>query len=296
MNLHNNLNLDNFTIAQEAMGDHEFNRVDKEAPPWECESFKIRSLWEMLRFYAHGFVKISEILSRINHTIFMMKKFPEDAVSKTDIFIPDFEKELIWLHETLLGLNLTIAAKSAERFLFNLKNETISGDILEKLSDELIGRVSDELESQLIFMIPSSNARYYNPEIIIFGNVIVDIVEAGNCFALGRYTACVFHLMRVMESAVQRFGKKLRIAIDPKEETWYKILQHVDKAIKALPENNLKEKTKKQNYAATSAHLDNVRRVWRNDVMHPKATFTSDEAEDILSTVRIFIRDLITIL
>ena len=36
--------------------------------------------------------------------------------------------------------------------------------------------------------------------------------EAGKCFATARYTACVFHLMRVMEVGVQEFGAVLSVA------------------------------------------------------------------------------------
>jgi hypothetical protein len=73
-------------------------------------------------------------------------------------------------------------------------------------------------------------------------------------------------------------------------------LQHVNKAINALPEKTLKEKNRKDSYAATSVHLDNVRRVWRNDVMHPKETYTQEEAEYILGSVEIFIKDLARVL
>jgi hypothetical protein len=40
-----------------------------------------------------------------------------------------------------------------------------------------------------------------------------DIVEAGNCYAAGRGTAVVFHLMRITETAVQEFGRKLGVSL-----------------------------------------------------------------------------------
>jgi len=58
---------------------------------------------------------------------------------------------------------------------------------------------------------------YYNPSESIFGKEIAtkfpdlleDISESGNCYALDRYTACIFHLMRVVEKSVQQFGIKM---------------------------------------------------------------------------------------
>ena len=40
-------------------------------------------------------------------------------------------------------------------------------------------------------------------------------------------TACVFHLMRVLETGVQAFGKILKITINPKAELWAKIVDHI---------------------------------------------------------------------
>ena len=44
-----------------------------------------------------------------------------------------------------------------------------------------------------------------------FPRAIVDIEEAGKCFALGRFTACVFHLMRVVEAGLAAISRSLNI-------------------------------------------------------------------------------------
>ena len=48
--------------------------------------------------------------------------------------------------------------------------------------------------------------------------------------------------------------------------------------------------------AAIQAHLYNVKVAWRNEVMHPKATYTELEARDILNHVRAFLTELVKIL
>ena len=40
-----------------------------------------------------------------------------------------------------------------------------------------------------------------------------DIAEAGKCLGVGRPTASVFHLMRVMEIGVPRFGDVLGVKL-----------------------------------------------------------------------------------
>ncbi len=46
-----------------------------------------------------------------------------------------------------------------------------------------------------------------------FPSLATDIDEAGKCFATGRFTATVFHLMRVMEVGVQEFCEALGVVL-----------------------------------------------------------------------------------
>ena len=97
----------------------------------------------------------------------------------------------------------------------------------------------------------------------------------------------MFHLMRVMESGVQHLGAKMNLKIDINTETWYQIVQHVEKNISGIADQN-----KKTRYAGAAAHLNMVRIAWRNEVMHPKATYTDEQAFEVYQAVRAFIRDL----
>jgi len=152
--------------------------------------------------------------------------------------------------------------------------------------------------------LSTSERDHFDPPEPIFGpavsaaltSTLFDIDEAAKCFAVGRYTACVFHLMRVMELGVQRLGETLQVKIDTRNETWHQILLHVNVAIEQMPRKTEEEKAAKIQYATCAAHLSNVRIAWRNEVMHPKATYTEDEARDILSHVKTFTRDLAKLL
>ncbi len=42
-------------------------------------------------------------------------------------------------------------------------------------------------------------------------------------------------------------------------------------------------------YAQAASHLYNVKVAWRDEVMHPKQTYTFDEARDIFGNVKTFI-------
>jgi hypothetical protein len=120
-----------------------------------------------------------------------------------------------------------------------------------------------------------------------FSELEYDITEAGNCIAFDRGTACVFHLMRVMEVGVQRFGTRLGILLTS-EMNWQKILDQVNPAIRAM-------KAKEQQTIAISqvaSHLYNVKVSWRNPTMHPTNKYTLEEAKDIYQNVKTFMGSL----
>jgi HEPN domain-containing protein len=99
--------------------------------------------------------------------------------------------------------------------------------------------------------------------------------------------------MRVTESAVQYLGRRLGISL-VKEKNWHNILDEVDKAIKALPVKGSRQKAIRNRYAESSAHLRMVKDAWRNDVMHPKETYTEEEAERVFRNVKDFMVHLAT--
>jgi hypothetical protein len=103
-----------------------------------------------------------------------------------------------------------------------------------------------------------------------FPRAIEDVSESAKCLALQRTTASVFHLMRVMEIGAQTLGRKLKVAISVKDETWHQIILHVNGKVEKPPSRTPKEKKRKSKLAGAAAHLQSVRLAWRNEVMHPK--------------------------
>lgn len=84
----------------------------------------------------------------------------------------------------------------------------------------------DELQSKLVLCIPADRAKYFSNDNLFGGyvalalpRVIEDVDEAGKCFAAGRFTACVFHLMRVLEVGVQELASLLGVPT-PEDKMW----------------------------------------------------------------------------
>src|SRR5207245_7948003 len=95
---------------------------------------------------------------------------------------------------------------------------------------ELSERIRDDLQARLFLWIPPERSRFYSQK-KLFGKLVADkfpqasedIEEAGKCLALGRGTATVFHLMRVMEGAVEEMARLLTVAIHT-PYSWAQIL------------------------------------------------------------------------
>ena len=148
--------------------------------------------------------------------------------------------------------------------------------------------------------MPSKQADFYRQNQLFgptvatkFPSVEFDIIEAGNCFAMGRGTACVFHLMRIMEVGVQTFGSALGVPL-PEEKEWQAILNLIKSKINA--ETDLRPKKNKDPeivlWSQIHAHLGSVKLGWRNRVMHPHDKYTMDEAEDLIGHVKAYMKSL----
>ena len=149
-------------------------------------------------------------------------------------------------------------------------------------------RIEDDLKVEHFFHLTPSDVPLYESKEPFgaqvakkFPKASEDIEEASKCLVFQRPTACVFHLMRAMEVIVQRLAKKLGVANVEKE--WGKLLSDIAKAIEAMPKG-----AKRDRWSEAHTHLYHVKQAWRNDTMHPKQTYTREQAHDVYRAVRIF--------
>jgi hypothetical protein len=160
---------------------------------------------------------------------------------------------------------------------------------------EFNDRLISEAKAKL-FVYVAPEKRRYLLESDLFGSKVAtrfrpmaeDIEEAGKCLALGRGTATVFHLMRVMEIGIQELGQLLKIPAPVQETVWQVIQDQVARAIKALPRTTVAEKKRQSELSGAAAHLQHVKDAWRNEVMHPKKTYTEAQAAEVFDAVKAF--------
>lgn len=179
---------------------------------------------------------------------------------------------------------------------------TACASLAKKYVDEVLTRLEDDLvEHKFLYVQPSKLPYYMNQSLFgdpvnaKFSSVRGDIEEAGTCFAVGRNTAVVFHLMRVMEAGLRALAKELKAKFSP-DGPWGEILRNMKEPIENMPHKTRGQKKRKADFSAAHAHLDSVKLAWRNDVMHPKESYKEEEAQQLLYNVRSFMQHLTEIL
>jgi len=183
-----------------------------------------------------------------------------------------------------------------ERFHTALQSKPFA-DIAQRC-DHLRNRILDELAKEFFFQVHRQDVQLYGHKAPFgeavtkkFRRAIADIENAGNCLALQQPTACVFHLMRAMETAVRQLGKRLNVTITP-QTTWRQMTGQMDPKIKKMPTATEAQKRRRNNWEAASMNLHHVGSVWRNNTMHPAASYTQDQARDVFNATRVFMNGL----
>jgi hypothetical protein len=115
-------------------------------------------------------------------------------------------------------------------------NPVESGNLMRQNLAQIRSRLADELTSKSVYLIPNRShledtEGFGEAVATAFPNAVFDIVEAGKCLTFSRATACVMHLMRVLE--VGLFALAARLDIDAKSDNWNSILDLMEKEIRS---------------------------------------------------------------
>ena len=251
----------------------------------------------MLRIYADKFVFVMRALSVLQREL---DRRPRDTLLSLD---PDRDLGLGQGLRGLVGifteLEMPVSKRDAEALMnmYERREERPVADVSAVIST-LCASVETEFEGRLVIATGMSGARLFKPKEPLFGNEVEakfsqiseDISEAGKCLALGRYTASVFHLMRTLEATLKVLGDKLGVTVIDKHNSdleWGIILANIKVAVDKIPKS-----VEKTNWSSVASLLTHVKIAWRNRTMHPKQTYTEEEAKEIFAASRAFMRSL----
>jgi hypothetical protein len=247
----------------------------------------------MLRFYAHRFTDLLHRIGYIDGALLARIDVSKDSPT----FRTELAKEFRTLESLCIEIGLEQAATRAAKIAAKLdEGWSVSSHQIVSLLPDMAERIHDGLRTAHIFAMTPAEVAVWEPTVLLFGvevgarfpKMSEDIAEAGKCLAVGRWTACVFHLMRVMELGVQQIGDLLGVT-STAEKYWGPLTDEIGGRVSRLDKND----PRKPPLSAAVSHLHSVRVAWRNEVMHPRQTYAEEEARDIFTHTRSFIRSLL---
>ncbi|MFZ1980558.1 MAG: hypothetical protein WAU61_04570, partial [Smithella sp.] len=226
--------MQNFNIKEENnVSNFYIEKYTCDLTSWQKAPYQLISWWDMIQFSAKNFFRMATLLERLRYQ-------SQEATKRAPGYF-SFDKnqkriltELLQsIQKECLSLSLPNSFESINEFVDTLlvaKPDGITNiraTQMEDRFDEIRRTIHREMNLHLFMYIPAERAIYCesyrkkkggglaNPSVYLFGDFVnakfpsasFDIIEAGNCFATARYTACVFHLMRVLEIGLSTLAK-----------------------------------------------------------------------------------------
>ncbi|MGD1106619.1 MAG: hypothetical protein ABR865_06205 [Terracidiphilus sp.] len=277
--------------------------LDKPGRPWENWPYPLVSWWDMEKFSTGPLYAIAKMFGQMQ---IMFAQYQKDASKNKGVtFLPAgvkhiLRKNLRQIRMYCVKLDLKVAIACIDDALLDLKSELFLPERLDRIYTDLDNSIRRDMQAVLFFHVPFNLREFYKPK-ALFGPMVADrfpcaaydIEEAGTCYTFGRSTACVFHLMRVMETGVRRFGQIMGVSF-PEDKEWGKILKiasgKIEQEKDARPLHGRDPEIVV--WYGIHQHLTAVCIGCRNQFMHPKATCTMEEAKDLISLVGSFMRAL----
>ena len=242
------------------------------------------SLWDMLELRAIDFIGALQSLRNIEMLVEQNVGNSADVIDA--VSAGKAYDRLTEVERTCDEIGAAISADFARDGVEVLQQGNMNWTMLAAASKQIHIVLEKELRRARLFSMAPNKIAYFersldrfDTDVLLgFSSALDDIDEAGKCFAMGRYTACVFHLMRVLERPINSLAKVL-LPDDPLPN-WGTVLKKIDTELARPP----KERTFQgdvQFFSEVAAEMRSVQHAWRNRVMHIDQLITEERARSI---------------
>lgn len=255
-------------------------------------SYRLVSFWDML------LLPIGRLLAQA-HTLATFQQLVEQhGPQPLQLEASSFNH----LHDTARGMvncceemGLAVTEKQAAELLAEIEKVSISDAKGVVLDAPTVMRVKTyltalsqclkhESATKVAMILSPEKSLLFDPPAPLWGSELrgkfpgasKDIDEAAKCLALGRYTAAVFHSMRILEVALRAI--RLCLQATNSGRNWGDVLKDIrDERTKRggakWPKNDY--------FQNISARLDAIKDAWRNTTMHVENVYTEEDASRI---------------
>jgi hypothetical protein len=179
-------------------------------------------------------------------------------------------------------------------------------DDLANQINTLMEELEFELGQVMVFCIPREDADFYErpgkwfpTSPAAFPSAKYDIEEACECYALERYTACVFHSMAVLQVGLYTLAHDLGVLLKYPVQLaeWQEVISAIEgkiEPLRQLPRSHPKKDDLLTFYSGCATQFRYFKDAWRNHIAHMRDRYTRTDAHSILMQVRDFMEMLST--
>jgi len=251
----------------------------------------------MNKFSAEEFYKLGEMFQRILITEREIRKDTPDYV-----FGESDADAMLKLFDNALDLASSIGLKITAKWLLDARAATKVDAKPEIIGQHVWGikkTLEKEMDGQLFLYVPSTRAEFYDKDPAVFlgdkcrdnfASVLPEIDEAMKCYAVGRYTACAFHLMRATEAGTKALGEAIGAKV--RNNNWGDVFKEYDRQL-ALP-----PAARPAHWSTHGEFLENIAanlrgaKTLRNSVAHLDESYTEERAAKLMVLIPEFLRQL----
>jgi hypothetical protein len=274
---------------------------------------RLVSLWDMLQVHAARFVTLLDHTARLQHQFSNGTAFndPRTTGSVLSAVRQDCEvlglvstsKQVERIHETFAHIVEKVISPSWPELtaLISELRRRIEEDLEEavffQVRAERIGtcfrRVRDEGLTQ--FTVQAPRQFFGDPVLDSFPSTGADIEAVRDCLFSDHATACVYHLMRVLEIGLRSLADRFGVPSD--HANWNTMIEKVEKAIRDMasdPNRASDWRDQQQFFSQAATHFMFLKDAWRNYTAHAHGQYTDEQADLILVNVRPFMQKLAT--
>lgn len=195
------------------------------------------------------------------------------------------------------------SAALAKRLMNELaKGNYFTSGVFAASQFELIRRITDEMKTSAVYLrLEGDEGKYFAGKALSWGDAptrfsVQDEIDEGmKCYALGRYPASVFHMMRALEIGLNALADELGVTFE--HRNWENVIAdieaeliRIEKAPNVPPDPHRKERL--HFYGEAARHFRFLKEAWRNYAMHVKETHDDGTARSVVLHVSEFMRQL----
>lgn len=275
--------------------------------PWYCSyPYRLLSWWDMQRFSARAFYLIgieigfipSSVAKEAEEQAFPIQCLEEPA---SEALAKLTKAKATTIEEWCRTIDLDFSAEYARRMAEKLDKPMMRNEILRQMG-ELRQRITDEMKGKLFMYIPPYHARFYGVQEPFgsevaekFPSIAFDAMEAGNCYACERSTACVFHLMRILETVLVVLGKPFNVTVT--HTNWNTAIEQIEARIRDMHSDPVWKslsdwKDQREFYSQAVSYLGVVKDAWRNFTAHARGKYTQEEARLMMMNIKSFMEKI----